>query len=240
MSEHILIFPQKTRPSLYLLYFFYIVSFMQNIKIIKKPRKSMTITIKPDGQILVYAPLGYPDYKIQQRITSKKVWIERTQKRIAAKQPLQLSADQCLLFGEVYTLIPENKSSLQQVWFNTEKKTLCIPQNTSKEERLRALAKSYLHKKFTYRVEQHACQVEKLYIRSQTTKRGTCSSKRNIWLNRKLITLPERVIDYVICHELAHLTHMNHSKRFRDHCNALYPKTNEAKKWLKQHGHIVG
>jgi predicted metal-dependent hydrolase len=142
------------------------------------------------------------------------------------------------LFWEIYTLIPREAVSSQE-FINTTEKTLAIPHNTKKEERLRSLAKTYLHKKFSWRVAHHWSVVNKLFIRSQTTKRGTCSSKKNIWLNRKLITLPERVIDYVICHELAHLTHMNHSSRFRDHCRSLYPKTNDAKKWLKAHGHIV-
>ncbi len=44
----------------------------------------------------------------------------------------------------------------------------------------------------------------------------------------------------VICHELAHLTHMNHSRQFRAHCTQLYPQTPAAKKWMKQYGGMVG
>ena len=212
---------------------------MNEIIIIKKPRKTMTMTIKPDGQIFVYAPKNYPDHKIHQRIASKKTWIERTKQRISKKQLPQLTKEQCLLFWEIYTLVPIEETQTQE-FLDTVQKILSIPKHTKKEERLRSLAKTYLHKKFSWRVAYHWSVVNRLFIRSQTTKRGTCSSKKNIWLNRKLITLPEWVIDYVICHELAHLTHMNHSKRFREHCRSLYPRTNEAKTWLKAHGHIVG
>jgi predicted metal-dependent hydrolase len=45
---------------------------MNEIIIIKKPRKTMTMTIKPDGQIFVYAPTGYPDHKINQWISTKQ------------------------------------------------------------------------------------------------------------------------------------------------------------------------
>ena len=199
----------------------------------------MTMTIKPDGQVFVYAPTGYPDHKINQRISTKKWRIERTKQRLWTKQFPKLEKEQCLLFWEVYTLVPVVAGNTQE-FINTDDKTLAIPYTTKKEERLRSLAKTYLQKKFLLRVAHHWSVVNKLFIRSQTTKRGTCSSKKNIWLNWKLITLPEWIIDYIICHELAHLTHMNHSSRFREHCRTLYPRTNDAKKWLKAHGHIVG
>lgn len=45
-------------------------------------------------------------------------------------------------------------------------------------------------------------------------KLGHCTPKRVIQLSRNLMFLPERLVRYIICHELAHLTHMNHSPEF--------------------------
>ena len=45
-------------------------------------------------------------------------------------------------------------------------------------------------------------------------KLGHCTPKRVIQLSAHLLFLPEELIEYVICHELAHLTHMNHSPQF--------------------------
>lgn len=50
-------------------------------------------------------------------------------------------------------------------------------------------------------------------------KLGHCTSKRIIQLSRNLMFLPEELIRYIICHELAHLTHMNHSPQFHALCN---------------------
>lgn len=50
-------------------------------------------------------------------------------------------------------------------------------------------------------------------------KLGHCTAKRIIQLSRNLMFLPERLVRYVICHELAHLTHMNHSAAFHDLVN---------------------
>ena len=75
----------------------------------------------------------------------------------------------------------------------------------------------------------------RLIIRGQKSRWGSCSSKGNLSFNWKLTMAPEPVIDYVIIHELLHLKEMNHTKRFwqlvAEHC----PRWREHKKWLKDH-----
>ena len=50
-------------------------------------------------------------------------------------------------------------------------------------------------------------------------KLGHCTAKRVIQLSRNLMFLPEPLVRYIICHELAHLTHMNHSPEFHTLCD---------------------
>jgi len=50
-------------------------------------------------------------------------------------------------------------------------------------------------------------------------KLGHCTAKKIIQLSRNLMFLPEPLVRYIICHELAHLTHMNHSPQFHALCN---------------------
>ena len=75
----------------------------------------------------------------------------------------------------------------------------------------------------------------RLVIRGQRTRWGSCSYKGNLSFNWKLMIAPEPVIDYVIIHELAHLKEMNHTKRFwalvAEHC----PWWREHRKWLRDH-----
>jgi len=75
----------------------------------------------------------------------------------------------------------------------------------------------------------------RIIIRGQKTRWGSCSHKGNLSFNWRLIMAPEPVIDYVIIHELAHLKEMNHTKRFWELVGEHCPRWREHKKWLKDH-----
>jgi predicted metal-dependent hydrolase len=76
----------------------------------------------------------------------------------------------------------------------------------------------------------------RITVRGQKTRWGSCSHKGNLSFNWKLIMAPEPVIDYVIIHELAHLQEMNHTKRFWGLVAARCPQWREHRKWLRDHG----
>ena len=66
-------------------------------------------------------------------------------------------------------------------------------------------------------------------------KLGHCTTKRIIQLSRNLMFLPETLVRYIICHELAHLTHMNHSPQFHALCNQYCGgKEKELERQLRQ------
>ena len=66
-------------------------------------------------------------------------------------------------------------------------------------------------------------------------KLGHCTNKKVIQLSRNLMFYPEEIIRYIICHELAHLTHMNHSPQFHALCNQYCDgKEKELERQLRQ------
>ena len=72
-------------------------------------------------------------------------------------------------------------------------------------------------------------------LKSQRTLWGSCSRKRNLNFNWRLIMTPEQVIEYVVIHELAHLKQMNHSPRFWQIVERHCPNWREHRKWLRDH-----
>ncbi|MBL7188971.1 MAG: M48 family metallopeptidase [Phycisphaerae bacterium] len=62
--------------------------------------------------------------------------------------------------------------------------------------------------------ELHDFRFNKVSIRNQKTKWGSCSAKNNINLNMNLVRLPAELTDYVILHELVHTRIKNHSSKF--------------------------
>ncbi|WP_321955536.1 M48 family metallopeptidase [Paraburkholderia bannensis] len=72
-------------------------------------------------------------------------------------------------------------------------------------------------------------------LSSAMTRWGSCSSEGRIRLNWRLIHFPLSIVDYVVAHELAHLREMNHSPRFWQTVESIFPEFREARKQLKQH-----
>ena len=66
-------------------------------------------------------------------------------------------------------------------------------------------------------------EVARVVARCQRTRWGSCSTRGTISLNASLLFLREPVVRYLFAHELAHLQHMNHSRRFWRLVESLEP-----------------
>ena len=75
----------------------------------------------------------------------------------------------------------------------------------------------------------------RLFIRNQRTRWGTCSSRNNISLNINLVRLPQELQDYVMLHELAHTRHKNHSREFWAEMDRLVGDAKKLKKQMRNY-----
>jgi predicted metal-dependent hydrolase len=77
-------------------------------------------------------------------------------------------------------------------------------------------------------------QYNKITVRNQKTRWGSCSAKGNLSFNYKLLFVPPRLVEYVVCHELCHLKEMNHSKNFWQLLGRMIPDYKERRMELKK------
>ena len=102
-------------------------------------------------------------------------------------------------------------------------------------EKLRSEAKESLPPRLRELADLHGFQYNRVFIKNNISNWGSCSSKGNINLNLRLVTLPEELRDYVILHELCHLKYLNHGKDFHALLEKVCPGHRELAKELKQY-----
>jgi hypothetical protein len=100
----------------------------------------------------------------------------------------------------------------------------------------RAKAKRKLTGKLRYLAKKNGYSYNRVFIRSQKTRWGSCSHKNNISLNVKLVKLPDELMEYVILHELVHTRIKNHSRDFWTELDTLTGNGKRLSARLKEYG----
>ena len=95
-------------------------------------------------------------------------------------------------------------------------------------------ARTLAHERVEYFNQVYKQSYNRISIRNQKTCWGSCSSKRNLNFNYKIVFLPELLRDYVIVHELCHLQELNHSVKFWALVERVIPNYIEAKRTLQR------
>jgi hypothetical protein len=83
--------------------------------------------------------------------------------------------------------------------------------------------------------ERHGFRYNRVFVRSQKTRWGSCSGSNNINLNINLVRLPAGLMDYAILHELVHTRVMNHGKRFWEELDRLVGDAKELDRELRKY-----
>ncbi len=100
----------------------------------------------------------------------------------------------------------------------------------------RAEARAKLMSRLNKLTEKNGFTYNRIFIRNQKTRWGSCSSKNNLNLNVKLVRLPDELMDYVILHELVHTKIKNHRKEFWAELDKLVGDGKKLQSRLKEYG----
>jgi predicted metal-dependent hydrolase len=99
-------------------------------------------------------------------------------------------------------------------------------------------AREYLAQRLAELALRAGMSGPKLFLSSALARWGSCNTKREVRLAWRLVKAPPELVDYVICHELAHLRHMNHSPAFWAEVERQCPGHRELRKRLFATDHI--
>lgn len=128
--------------------------------------------------------------------------------------------------------------ALKQNWINNavkrQKETSVKELTQAQIKELKEKAKYVLTNKADYYAAVMGVKFNKITIRKQKTRWGSCSSKGNLSFNCMLMQFSDEVINYVVVHELAHLKQMNHSALFWAEVGAVLPNYKTLRKALKE------
>ncbi|MEC7713239.1 MAG: M48 family metallopeptidase [Candidatus Thermoplasmatota archaeon] len=126
-------------------------------------------------------------------------------------------------------------------WIKTHSKNMQILREKSEElpKIKREEAREKLGNRLSELAQKHNFQYNRVSIRNQRTRWGSCSSKDNISLNMKLLHLPEHLIDYILLHELVHTRVKNHSKSFWDELETVVPNARSIDKQLREYQYCL-
>lgn len=94
-------------------------------------------------------------------------------------------------------------------------------------------AKKFILERIDYFNKDGRFAFNKIFIKNQLSRWGSCSKNKNLNFNFKLLYLPIELADYVIVHELCHLIELNHSKDFWTLVSEILPQYKALRKRLK-------
>lgn len=208
-----------------------------------RPRRTVGLKITHQG-LVVHAPKRIVVHQLNQILQEKSAWIlnKLALRETNTIEPVQWQHGEHLLFlgQDIMLQVVETKGK-SQVQLHADQLVVSIKEVTNQT----LIAKKAIQwfqqqafEDFARRVEIFATKLgakpPPVALSNAQSRWGSCNSRGQVRLNWRLIQAPPQVINYVVCHELAHLKEMNHSARFYAVLAQLFPDHADAEKLLKQ------
>lgn len=176
------------------------------------------------------APVGVVHFAFSTRAKHLSITVKHDKSiRVAIPRGVTLAAAEKFLRTKI-PWVERNLKKIQRLQKQKHKQQQYDIRNIDRRK-----AKAYLTARINYLAEKYGFEFNRLFIRNQRTRWGSCSSKDNISLNMKLVFLPVRLQDYVILHELVHTREKNHGKKFWNEMDKLVGDAKGLRKKMRQY-----
>ena len=225
-------------------------------QLIRSDRKTIALIVKPDGQLVVRAPLRATDDQIWRFVNQKEEWIRSKQDFFSQNRRMEAtknftSGERFWFLGETYPLEivePGGQAGASTarsfdrpaLELNGRFRLACSAQPQARTV-FTAWYREQARRVISERVAWYAARTgltgcKRIQISSARTRWGSCSSTGTLSFTWRLVMAPLPVIDYVVVHELVHLQEKNHAKRFWNKVAQIMPDYKKKVAWLKENG----
>lgn len=210
-------------------------------QIFRSRRKTIALIVKPDGSLIVRAPLQTPEGAIQAFIQKNTGWVIKKQTEALAALPpapkQYVPGEPFLYLGNLYPLAIA-QGQKESLLLNDTFKLAHTSQDQASlvfERWYRAQAKQVINERVDLYACQHNFQYKRIGITSARTRWGSCSANGSLNFSWRLILAPIESVDYVVVHELVHTVFHNHSREFWKKVEGIMPDYKERRRWLRNH-----
>lgn len=202
-----------------------------NVNISHQRRKTISLAVDPVGELIVKVPSHINDEQISKFINSRKKWINRrldsiykiNEAGIGTLEPGRIlyyrgveymlertGAKICIKGNSILLPVNGGFDELEQ-WYSSESESMVG--------------------EFIGNNRIPSCTIK---VKKQKQIWGSCNAGRRIYINSRISMCRPKAFEYIMWHEICHLRHMDHSKRFYRELERVCPDYKKEKKWLKE------
>ena len=222
-------------------------------QIIRRPRrKTASISVKPDCSVRVLVPSTLSEKKVVDLVERKSQWIQGKIDHFKEihgnhKQKEYISGESFTYLGRNYRLKIVSDGANGGVKLMNGRFYVHAPSDMPQDahnqlivEQLTGWYRDHAVVRLRQKTIRHAKQMNvypvSVGIKDYKSRWGSCHTDGRIYYNWRVIIAPHSIVDYVVVHELCHLVHGDHSKKFWKLVGSIIPDYAERKQWLKVNG----
>ncbi len=214
--------------------------------IVRTRRRSMSLIVNDNGELIVRAPAKLSMDKIVKFVTEKEKWILSKQKLVKNTYEVNndiLTYQSALFLGKKYKIDKLNGVKKIEI---TNDSIICPPYIDEDKFKIKLtkwfiqMASEILKNRLEYFANLLQLDYSSFKLSNSKNRWGSCDSLGNIKLNYRVVMLPHNFIDYIVIHELTHLLYMNHSQEFYSSIECVMPSYKLYKNKLKEYNYILG
>ncbi|MFS1864680.1 M48 family metallopeptidase [Vibrio breoganii] len=217
--------------------------------LVERTSRRKTASIKVDeGEVIIVVPKLLEREKIDKLLASKHQWIVE---KIVQYQTTSPATMREYVSGEALPYLGRNyrlkvlTGDLAPTKLINGRITVTVPEPSTQTHYIRRALTNWYKRQADKKIREKVRRYESLVgvetgvVRTKEFKSrwGSCTYYGDLEFNWVIVMAPNRVVDYVVVHELCHLIHHDHSPQFWKEVERVMPDYQEHKEWLKANGH---